>query len=213
MKKGVQVAFAIALFILSILASVFNSDVIANIIYAVVIPSFILTIVSFLTEISEKCEDTANNLSEQELSLSNQTNELIEMKKIYCNMKTANPKVVERYKENIEELANSSRELLNTSIANKKVEEFCAKCKKVCNIIIIIGYIILFLSLSLSPYISIWLSAINLNCITLWSLTILFITMEFKTDICKWVYNSLFDLHMNSINKHNEKTNAEDGNT
>ena len=51
-KKGIQVAFAIALVFISIIATFWKSEVLENIIYAVVIPSFLLSIISFVAEIA-----------------------------------------------------------------------------------------------------------------------------------------------------------------
>ena len=54
-KKGIQVAFAITLIIISIIATIWQTELLGNIIYAVVIPSFLLSIISFVAEIAEKC--------------------------------------------------------------------------------------------------------------------------------------------------------------
>ncbi|MGN8897259.1 hypothetical protein [Flavonifractor sp. HCP28S3_F3] len=60
MKKGVQIAFAITLLIISVLATFNQSKLFEDIIYAVVIPSFLLSVISFATEIREKCSKNAH---------------------------------------------------------------------------------------------------------------------------------------------------------
>ena len=80
---------------------------------------------------------------------------------------------------------------LEKSLVSKDVQIFCVKCKNVCSKITTAGYVLLILSLSLSPYIAKWLSVVDLNCITMWSLTLLYITLELKTDVCAWVFNKL----------------------
>ena len=65
--KTVQRAFAIALVILSGICTVRpEAELMSSIVYAVVIPSFILSLISFVTEISEHCEKEAENLSSLE---------------------------------------------------------------------------------------------------------------------------------------------------
>ena len=54
MKKGVEKAFAIALFIISIISTIFPTNHIESITYAVIVPSFILSLTSFISEISKK---------------------------------------------------------------------------------------------------------------------------------------------------------------
>ena len=63
-EKNVQVAFAVVLFILAIIGSIWKTKYFTNIIFAVIIPSFILSGTSFLEEISIKCGKEAESSSE-----------------------------------------------------------------------------------------------------------------------------------------------------
>lgn len=191
--KTVQRAFAIALVILSGICTVRpEAELMSSIVYAVVIPSFILSLISFVTEISEHCEKEAENLSSLEKKVSDSVEEYArERLKQYEEGTHEQPYDKDKVPIDIYNAKIDSVHFLEKSLVSKDVQIFCVKCKNVCSKITTAGYVLLILSLSLSPYIAKWLSAVDLNCITMWSLTLLYITLELKTDVCAWVFNKL----------------------
>lgn len=190
-KKGIQIAFAITLVIISIIGSFWKSELLGNIIYAVVIPSFLLSIISFVAEIAEKCEETAKKCAELAGQTANTSEKLVEAK-------------MENYKAGIYENKPYIEGLIPKTIMDEQIKTveyyqdatalvytqlFMFRCQKVFQRISVVGYVLLFLSLILSPYAVKLLSVIDLNCITLWSLTLLYFTLELKTDICNYLLN------------------------
>lgn len=190
MQKGVQIAFAITLVVLSIVSMIWRSNMMEDIVYAVVIPSFILTVISFASDISSECEKNAQELAES-------SEKLFELSQKMVNLK------MEKYKYGCFEGVPFVEDLVPKEIVDDQVEGLkhvkeanayrltqiiFAKSKRFCDRFSIVGYVALFLSLCLSPVIMSWLSAINLNCITLWSLSVLYITIELKADICNWLF-------------------------
>ena len=65
------------------------------------------------------------------------------------------------------------------------------KCQSLLKYIRLFVYVLLFMSMILSPYIARALANMNLNCITLWSLTILYIDSELKHEITAKSFNML----------------------
>lgn len=197
MKKTVQIAFAIALVILSIISTILQTDLIGNIIYAVVLPSFILSIISFVAEISEKCETDGEQLYNLSIRCADMSKEIAEIN-IKSKFETADSKltVEEAITPEINEKLTQSNEYSMEALGYQKVRIFCVKCKKNCDRALIVGYVLLFLSLALSPYIAKWLSVINLNCITLWSLSLLYISLELKSEVCAKVFHWLSEKYI-----------------
>lgn len=202
MKKGVEKAFAIALLIISVISTIFPTSHIESITYAVIVPSFILSLTSFISEISKKCQDDAKKTSETIEKLSNLEKENADLKlSLYNEGNYKTPYVEgqipqEIYKQNIDSL-----EHMKDSIIYKRMEIFFLKFKNICDKLIVLGYILLFISLCLSPYISRWLSVVNLNCITLWSLALLYITLELKSEISSKIYMSIYNAYKKKAKK------------
>ena len=211
-KKGIQVAFAITLVLISIIATFWKSELLGNIIYAVVIPSFLLSIISFVAEIAEMCEGNAkkgSTLAEENADLANNLAEELaenhEKENFYC------PYAAEQTLKEIEEQYKKSIEQYKAACAYKDVRIFFLRCKSVCQSISVVGYVLLFLSLILSPYAVKLISALDLNCITLWSLTILYFTLELKSEICAKIFDILYKKGLKTINrkvKNREKKNG-----
>lgn len=197
MKKTVQIAFAIALVIISVISSIWQTDLIGNIIYAVVLPSFILSIISFIAEISEKCETDGEKLYNLSIRCADMSKEIAELK-IKSKVETTDSKLTleEAITPEINEKLTESNKYAAEALGYQKVRIFCLKCKRHCDRALIGGYVLLFLSLALSPYIAKWLSVINLNCITLWSLSLLYISLELKSEVCSKVFHWLSEKHI-----------------
>ena len=68
------------------------------------------------------------------------------------------------------------------------------KSKKIFDKIIFVGYTLLFVSLIFSPYFHGWISNINLNSLTLWSLTLLYITLELKAEFIARTYDFVYKI-------------------
>lgn len=192
MKKGVEIAFAIALFLLAIISTIWPNGLMGNIIYAVVIPSFILSVISLVSDLAEMCEKYAETIANSEKELSDKTNELAELKlKNYKNGVHGQVYIEGMIPVDVYQCRERSLEYINKALVTKDVQIFCVHCKDVCSYITVVGYVLLFLSLSLSPYIAAWLSAIDLNCITLWSLALLYVSLELKVEMREWLFRFL----------------------
>ena len=164
-----------------------------SIVYAVVIPSFILTIISFVAEISEICERTAGKRAESAQKTADLAAEVADLS-------------MENYRAGIYEVPYSEgdvpQKILETqkqcaefycvAAASVEVRTFFVKAKSICDKIVVGGYVLLLLSLALSPCVVQWLSIIKLNCITLWSLALLYLTLELKKELCDDVFEFLY---------------------
>lgn len=211
-KKEIQVAFAIALVLISIIATFWKSELLGNIIYAVVIPSFLLSIISFVAEIAERCESNAKEgsaLAEENAGLAdNLAEELVkncEKGSAFCSY------AAEQTLKEIEEQYKKSIEHYKVACAYKDVRIFFLRCQAACQTISIFGYVFLFLSLILSPYVVKMLSVLDLNCITLWSLTLLYFTLELKSEICARIFNTLYKKYLKKINRKLQKRKKQNG--
>ena len=194
MKKTVQIAFAIALIILSILSIFVQSTLFDSIVLGVVIPSFILTIISFIDEVIQKCQTNARKLSDMLTKTADSSSSLA--KTIAKNVTT------ESEAQQIVDLMNQEGDYLREALDYAKMESSLKKCSKYLAYTNIIAYTILFLSLVLSPYIVEILAGTNLNSITLWSLAILYLSNELKPEITVKCFSLLTKHYI----KHNSQT-------
>ena len=193
-RKGFQISFAISLLVLSVICTIWRNEVLNGVIYAVVIPSFVLSIISFVLEVSDYCKNYAEkitSLSKENMELSD---DLYNHKLEEYKAGKSDVKYVEGYipTELAEEHRAEKFKYATNIMASQDVKIFFLGCQKVCSIIAIVGYVLLILSLSLSYYVIMILSAIDLNCITLWSMALLYFTMELKTEVCNWVFDLLY---------------------
>lgn len=186
MKKGVQIAFAITLVILSIMATCINAELLSNIVLGIVIPSFLLTIISFIEAIISKCKTNAVDIAKTYGECADLhfklTKELLNKPQSEENIQ----KIEEEQKEGTQKL-HECLDYIAMAEAMKKFLSFL----KYANLI---AYVLLFLSMILSPYIVRILAKINLNCITLWSLTIFYVDIELKSEMTAKIF-SLFCKH------------------
>lgn len=207
-NKGIQIAFAITLVLISIIGTFWKTDLFENIIYAVVVPSFLLSVISFVAEIAEKCESSADHVANLAYKSGNMSAELADLKKKNYDSGISNMPYVEGVvPKEITDHQEKAIEYLEDASAYKDVQIFFLKCQRVCQNISVAGYVLLFLSLILSPYAVKLLSAIDLNCITLWSLTILYLTLELKSDICSKLVSILHSRYLKK--NRNEMENQE----
>lgn len=193
-RKGFQISFAIALVVLSVICTIWRNEVLDGIIYAVVIPSFVLSIISFVLEVADYCKNYAEkitSLSKENMELSD---ELYNRKIEEYKAGKLDAKYVEGYipTELAEEHRTEKFKYATNIMASQDVKIFFLGCQKVCSIVAIVGYVLLIISLCLSYYAVKILSAIDLNCITLWSMALLYFTMELKTEMCNWVFELLY---------------------
>ena len=166
MKKGVQIAFALALLILSIICTVFPAvEVMTNIVYAVVVPSFILSVLSFVMEISTLCEAKAGKRAKSAKETAELADEVVELGMEHYKAGIYKVPYVEGHvPAKLVEAQETSAEFYGVASVASDVRSFFFKAKKVCDVVAVGGYLALFLSLSLSPYIARYLSVVNLNC-------------------------------------------------
>jgi len=202
MKKGVQIAFAIALATLAIISMFCSTGHMATIIYAVALPSFILSIVSFFADIAEKCDSEGEKLHEASNKSSELSKELATQKiktNVLCNDGVYDEKVV--ITPAVEKHLEDASRYMVEALGYNRARIFFLRCKIWCDRLMVGGYAVLFLSLALSPYVTQWLSVIDLNCITLWSLLLLYVTLEFKSTICSKVFLGLSKRYIKKVNE------------
>ena len=196
MKKIVEKAFAITLIILSLVATFLKIEVIGDMIYAIIIPSFILSLISFVVEISERCEANSTKTSELSHRLSEIEQKNVERDiELYKKGDYKIPYSEDSIPDEIYLQQLDSYNHLKESNAYLRVSIFCVKCKNICNKLMLLGYVLLFISLCLSSVFVRWLSLVDLNCITLWSLTLLYFTIELKTECCDKLVSFLYKMY------------------
>ncbi|MBQ7118927.1 MAG: hypothetical protein IJO09_01820, partial [Oscillospiraceae bacterium] len=172
-----------------------------SIVYAVVIPSFLLTVISFISDISKECEKIAGKrfAGDQKISELAKENADIRLRfhkeanKGICEVETKVP-------EDVLAAIATSEKWRNSAVEHASTQSFFLKCIIVCNVLVVVGYVLLFLSLFFSPIIFKWISVINLNCITLWSLTVLYLTIQLKREICNRVFSLLHKINKHRLN-------------
>ena len=201
-KKKIQIAFAVVLVILSIASTFIEDQIMYNIILAVIVPSFVLTIISFIDEIIERCEINSKALSESCFKFSEE--QLEKAKQQALEADEANSDFLKGFHATLD--ICKSMHLSGAGYSDAK--EFFEKCRSALSNLSIIGYVLLFLSLIFSPYIVDWLSGINLNCLTLWSLTILYCNIELKPELAGKLL-SVIARHFLKRAKEKEKVEAE----
>lgn len=208
MKKLFEIAFASALAILALMSTIWSSETIRNIIYAAIIPSFILSFLSLISEISEICEKDSEKNYSSEKAISDKANILAKEKiKYYKAGLYTEPYIEGELPQDIRKALDEGIEYSKKSVISQNVHSFCIKCKNWCDIFMVGGYVLLIFSLIMHQYIAIWISAIDLNCLTLWSLLLLYISLELKTEICKCFFNYLYKRYRNKEKK--KKTTPE----
>lgn len=177
--KTTQIAFAIVLLILSVVSTIMDDEIITNIIFSVVVPSFILSLISFIDEIMELCEQAANDLSKNCFELSSKHLEIAKKQAVENN--GTDPNFLNTFHA-ILDLSQSIHASGDSYSAAKAIFE---KYRNILWKSSVVGYVLLFLSLIFSPYITERLPKINLDCLTLWSLAMFYISLEFKPWLAK----------------------------
>ena len=195
MKKCVEKAFACALIVVSIIGSFLQTELIDSIVYVIIIPSFILSLVSFFSELSIKCHDNAKKAAELAENLSNLEQESVERDlNSYENGECGTEYFDEYIPAKIYQMQKDSVEHLKLAVIYTDMKIFFIKSKKIFDKMIFVGYTLLFVSLIFSPYIYSWISNINLNSLTLWSLTLLYITLELKSEFIARTYDFVYKI-------------------
>lgn len=210
MRKCVEKAFAYSLVIVSLLGTFIQTELIQSIIFVVIIPSFILSIVSFFSELSIKCRENAEKMAKLSEKVSNLEQENVDRDlELYKNGNYELPFDENLIPEKIFKQQSDSVNHLKDSIVYLNVSVFFAKSKKVLDKMTFVGYTLLFISLILSPYIYRWLSYVNLNSLTLWSLTLLYITLELKSEFVARTYDFIYKIYLRRSKKKNTSSTNE----
>jgi len=201
MKKIVEKAFAITLIILSLIATFSQSELIGDMIYAIIIPSFVLSLISFIAEISEKCQMDAKKTSDLAKKLSDLEQENVDRDiELYEKGSYEIPFAEGIVPEKIYQQQVKSTEHMGESLTYMKMAVFYIKFKKICDKLMVVGYVLLFVSLCLSSVFVQLLSHVDLNCITLWSLTLLYFTLELKSECCNQVFRFMYKIYGKKAN-------------
>lgn len=189
MKKTVQVAFGISLLVLSVIGTVWPSETIGSIIYAIILPSFIFSIISFVSEISEACGEIAHSTFEKAYKTASQSHDKVQKDmEAYEAGEYKTPYSPDIVPNEIYNELVKSTELMKVSAITQEMKAIFDKYKKRCDKVNLGCYVFLFLSLMFSSQIAEWISYIDLNCISLWSLTLLYFTLELKAEIREKIY-------------------------
>jgi len=69
-------------------------------------------------------------------------------------------------------------------------------------VIYVFSYALFFLSIILAPQIILLFENVNVNCISLWSLTILFVNNELKPELCEFIFTKI-KKYINGANNQN----------
>lgn len=178
MKKTIQIAFAITLLILSVASTIREILILSNIILAIIVPSFVLTVISFFNEIIEYCERCLGAVAK---SCRDYSKEQLEKTK---QIIVSSEKKTDKDWEAIHTMLTHCEEIGKDSEGYYAAQDFCTKCKKTLDCCNVVAYVFLFLSLILSSYFVELFSGISLDSLTLWSLTILYFSNELKSEIC-----------------------------
>ena len=178
-NKTTQIAFVLVLLGLSLASTFMKGELIANVTFSVVAPSFILSLISFFDEIIERCEYASNELSKSCFELSNKHLELAKQQALNTDGTDPN------FSTAFHTILDISQSVHSSGLGYSAATTFFEKFRNILWGFNVLGYVSLFASLILSPYFIDWFSHINLNCLTLWSLTILYFSQEFKSWFAK----------------------------
>ena len=148
--------------------------------------------ISFAAEIREKCSENAHEFEKIYMEYSDLKYQSAQQKLDQYDQRTYHQPYKEGFvpKDIYEEMKDSLKQM-NKATVYINIRSFLSRCEKALDIISIAGYALLFLSLIFSPYIVSFISSINLNCITLWSLTLLYFSVELKSQVCAKVFEWL----------------------
>lgn len=183
-------AFVLSVFILCLISTIGNNNEINQLVYALIIPVFLITIIEFIIEIKEKCEKYADKVSKEMNKMSQLEYELAEEK-------VKNLKIIGNFDENnLPESIQKNYEdsIKHTNIATNyiKVSTDFVKLHKFLKIIYTIILVLFFLSIIFFSKISSVLEKINLNSISLWSLLLLLISIYNKDDVAIKIVEKLY---------------------
>ncbi len=192
MKKKLEIAFAITLVLISVLSMFDKIEIVKNIIYVIIIPSFLLSIISFISDIQNSCRQSAKSLTETYSKIGDIKSETVDLHiKEYETGTYKLPYSENLVPKDIYDILVESLSAKETAIQYQNIQLFCFKLEKVLKNLTIFIYVILFLSLIFAPYIFTILSNLNLNSIALWSLTLLFIALELKNEFAEKTFSLL----------------------
>lgn len=188
MKKKIQWAFGITLLILSVIGTI-KPIATGGIVYSIIFPSFMFSIISFVSEISEACSGIAHDTFEKAYKTANQSHDKVQKDLAAYEAGEYNiPYITDAVPKEIYNELLKSKDFLRASAISQEMSIIFDRCIKRCDIVTLICYVLLFMSLIFATNIARWLAWVDLNCISLWSLTLLFFTLELKEEIRKKVY-------------------------
>lgn len=199
MKKTVQIAFAFTLVILSILSMVIHVEIFRNIIAAIIIPSFLLSLISFIDTIIVKCKLTTEAIL-KEFHESEGLN-IIKGEDKIAGKTFQTEDEIRRLKHELDIITNSNESALGYS----ELTVFLEICQEVLEKINLATYTLLFIAMVLSPYIVKLLSSVDLNCLTLWSLTVLYVNTELQSELSVQCFKLIARHHLKRREKRRRK--------
>lgn len=189
-------AFIITILLIAILATFCSDDVLENIVYALILPVFFISLIEFIIEIRDLSENQAQKYQEDYKKLADIQKELAELKEENFRLlgKTDNDGTGE--KEYNEATANI---IITTDYI--KVQSALKKLEKVLGYFYIVILIFFFISIIFSNMVVKYLRILNLNCVTLWSLLLVLISTYYKKEFSIKVISKVKKHYENKRNK------------
>lgn len=183
MKKKAQLGFTLVLILISLLSIFTENEHITMIVCASVVPSFILSVTSFIEEIMDRCEQISIATSDRW----NGGGERI--KEIQKEMESFEPeKLDSNYMEQYHGLLHMLQNYQYQAQSYEKTQEYIVRLNRKLSYIYVISYAVFFLSIVFAPQMTQLFKYVNSNAISLWSLTILFINNELKPELSEYVF-------------------------
>lgn len=176
MKKPLESAFTTVLLLFAIM-SIFppHKELTDAIVRAIVIPSFLLSLISFVNPIHQQCEYFAGKFAQDWQNFSKNCHEEV-MNVLKNNISDADFKKLKC-------TLNAAIYGAQNSLSYSEARNLFQKCSTFFSNATYVCYILLFLSLMCSSYFSHIFAGINSNCITLISLAIQFVDFEMKENL------------------------------
>lgn len=186
-------AFVIVILIVCILSTFIKSEEFEKLVYALIVPVFLITILEFIIEIKEKSQKLA-------IEKSNVYDKLSKLEYKTADLSVENLKLKGKFDEdnlpqNIQDDYENS--IKDTKVATRYIKTSTAivKLHKPLRVAYLITLILFFISIMFFNKVSNILKNIELNSIALWSLLLLLISIYYKDYFAAKVVEKLYNYY------------------
>ncbi len=196
-------AFILTIFFLSLASTIFQNEIFENIVYALVFPTFFMSLIEFIIDIRNIADEEARNLQKgyEELAGLQQENAELKIENNRLLGKSDKDSIIE-----VEEVYNKATENIKIATDYMKVIATLIKLEKILSKIYVIVLVLFFSSIIFSSIIVNYLKAINLNCITLWSLLLALLNTYYKKEYSAKLVTRLKEYYENKRLKQSLET-------